>query len=253
MEITVLQWNIWYKEDISNIAKFLKENKADIICLQELTVNSPDQSIKDTPAYLAKELGYEYYCKELPIESTDGVNLMLANGIFSRFPVVNKKSVWTNEPKGSRGYDDEYRAYVEASINTGIGMLNIGTTHMSYTHRFEGTPNKDEETTKLVDELKNHESLFIFTGDLNAVPGSNTISSIESNLVNAGPADSQKSWTTKPFSYNGFEATDLNWRLDYVFTTKDIEVISSEIIDTKYSDHLPVLVRIKLPVSASMV
>lgn len=246
MNISILQWNIWYKEDLKNISKFIKSQNADVVCLQELTINSKDQSIKDGPAYIAEQLGYNYYCKELPIESTEGENLMLANGIFSRFPIVAKRFAWTNEPKNKGGYDDEFRAYVEVTLEVEGGNISIGTTHMSYTHRFEPTPNKKRETDLLVKNLKEHNARFIFTGDLNALPGSYTISSIEGLMQNAGPDFEKKSWATKPFSYNGFEETELKWRLDYVFTTKDLKVLSSKIVETDYSDHLPVLTNLSV-------
>ncbi len=89
MKLSILQWNVWYKEVIYNIAKFLKQNPADIVCLQELTINAPDQTEHHTPSYIAAELGFNYHCKELPIESTDGKKMMLANGIFSRFPIIH--------------------------------------------------------------------------------------------------------------------------------------------------------------------
>ena len=60
MKISILQWNIWGVEDIHNICKFLKENPADIFCLQELTVNYPKQTVKNTPNYLSKELGLNH-------------------------------------------------------------------------------------------------------------------------------------------------------------------------------------------------
>ncbi len=47
MKLTLLQWNIWYKEDIRNIAKEIKRINPDIVSLQELTVNLEDQEIKD--------------------------------------------------------------------------------------------------------------------------------------------------------------------------------------------------------------
>ena len=40
----------------------------------------------------------------------------------------------------------------------------------------------------------------------------------------------------------GFEEKELRWRLDYVFASKNIKVLSSQIIPTEWSDHLPVLV-----------
>lgn len=246
MEITVLQWNIWYKEDIQNIAKFLNENKPDIICLQELTINSKDQTIKDTPAYIAEQLGYNYYFKELPIESTDGESLMIANGIFSKYPISKSRFVWTTNPNRPSGYNYELRVYVEVTLKIDNKEVIVGTTHMSFTHRFEGTPNKDNETAHLLKELERHQDSYVFTGDLNALPGSNTIKSIEELLVNAGPDLKLKTWTTKPFSYNGFEANTLDWRLDYVFKTKDIKVLSSEILNTQFSDHLPILTKINI-------
>lgn len=241
MNISLLQWNIWYKEDLTRIADFLKKQKADVICLQELTINSRDQSIKNGPVYIADQLGYHYYCKELPIESTDGKAMTLANGIFSRFPITAKKFSWINEPKDAGGYDDEFRAYVGITLEAESSIIHIGTTHMSYTHRFEPTPNKQRETDSLINNLSEHSSRFIFAGDLNALPGSYTLTNIEALMQNAGPGLKDKTWATKPFSYNGFEETELNWRLDYVFNTKDIKVLSSRIVETNYSDHLPIL------------
>jgi endonuclease/exonuclease/phosphatase family metal-dependent hydrolase len=246
MLVSVLQWNIWCNEDIRHTAQVLKEQNADIVCLQELTINYKAQTIKDTPAYIAEQLGYNYHYKELPIMSTDGDALTFTNGIFSRFPIINKRFVWTNEPRGSGGYDDEYRAYVEITLDVNGKKVSVGTTHMSYTDRFEITPNKRYETDRLVEELATHKDRFIFAGDLNATPDSYTVQAVKKHLQDAGPPADEKTWTTKPFSYNGFEEHDLNWRLDYVFTTKDLHVASCQTISTEYSDHLPLKATIEL-------
>src|SRR5258708_1588146 len=131
MSISVMQWNIWYQEDIRNVAKLLKSTNPDVFCLQELTIGHPVQEIKNTPQYLADQLGYHFFSKELPIETTDGQKVMLANGIFSRFPIKSSRSVWINQPKSGGGYDDEYRAYVEVTLEVGGKAVTIGTTHMS--------------------------------------------------------------------------------------------------------------------------
>ncbi len=246
MRVRLLQWNAWYKEDIQSIVRFLKAQTADIICLQELTIDDPDQKIKHAPRFVAEQLGYNYSFKELPIESTDGSSLMLANGIFTRFPIVNKNWAWINRPTGSGGYDDEYRAYVEAVLDVDGHRLCVATTHMSYTHRFEITPNKQAETDKLASIIRQHKSDFVFCGDLNALPGSYTIKSIEQTLTSLGPGEAYKTWTTKPFSYNGFEEDKLNWRLDYVFATPEVQAVSAEVLKTSYSDHLPILVELDI-------
>lgn len=242
MKLTILQWNIWSREDIHHVAEFLKANKADVICLQELTYNHPTQDITDTPKFIAQQLGYHYYAPKIPLRVIEGREVLIANGIFSRFAIKDTRHVWINEPSGKvGGLDDEYRAYVEATLEIDGQELIIGTTHMSYTHRFEGTPQKEKETDRLVQELMRHNKNFIFTGDLNATPDSYTATEVNKHLQNLGPDFAAKTWTTKPFSYQGFEENKLNWRLDYIFGTRDIQVVSTEVLQTEYSDHLPVL------------
>lgn len=91
MKISILQWNIWGLEDINNISKFLNTNKVDIICLQELTINYPKQTIKNTPRYLANKLKYNYFYKGMPISIENGKKMWLANGIFTKYPIFKKK------------------------------------------------------------------------------------------------------------------------------------------------------------------
>ncbi len=246
MEITVLQWNIWYAEDIHNITQFLLEHPADIICVQELAINHPNQPVVDTPKYLAEKLGYNYHYKHLPLNTTDGTPIMWADGIFTKFPITNKRFVWINQPKGKGGYDDEYRAYVEITVEIGGKELTVATTHMSYTDGFYETANKKREANRLAEIIKDRRRNYIFAGDLNVTPDSYTIEQINKHLEHAGPDFQQKTWTTKPFSYRGFEETDLNWRLDYIFATKDVKVLSAKILQTDYSDHLPIFAKLKL-------
>lgn len=240
--VSILQWNIWYLEDIHNIADFLSENKADVICLQELTINFDKQQNIHTPNFIAEQLGYHVYFQEITFADKE---LKLANAIFSKFPITNTRTVWVNEEQGSGNYDDENRAYVEAALDVNGEELIIGTVHMSYTHKFEPSERKLAEAKKLVEAITPNTKQFILTGDFNAVPGSQVVNDIEEALTNCGPEYSENTWTTKPFSYNGFEANTLDWRLDYVFSTDDIKVVKAQVISTEYSDHLPVLVEIK--------
>lgn len=244
MLISVLQWNTWYQEDIRHIARFLHEVNPDIFCLQELTIDHSVQAVKHTPDYLTGHLGYYTYYHPIRIEAPDGRRATIANGIFSRFPITRHRFAWINEPKGAGGYDDEYRAYVEATLDLPHNpSVTIATTHLSYTHRFEPTPAKQAETDALIQQLSRHHDRLVFTGDLNAPPDSPTIKAIGKHLKSAGPDPTEKTWTTKPFDYQGFAETDLNWRLDYVFATPDLKPVSAEILPTDYSDHLPILAK----------
>lgn len=246
MKISILQWNIWCDEDVRNNLKFLKDNRTDVICLQELTINYPKQYVKNSPEYIANGLVYNGHWQELPIESVSGGKLMLANGIFSKFPITNKKVYWTSNPKNSGGYSNEKRVYVQAELELGKQKLKIGTTHMSYTHKFEPNEQKKNETDKLIKYIASNKSKFIICGDMNASPGSYTVKKLESIFKNIGPNYSKKTWTTKPFSYNGFVENDLNWRLDHLFATEDIKLIKSSVLKTDLSDHLPILSEVEI-------
>jgi endonuclease/exonuclease/phosphatase family metal-dependent hydrolase len=240
--LTFLQWNILYTEKPSNIIQLLKELQPDIIALQELTSGFDIHGGEDIPKSIANSLGYNYYAK-LSTGSSNTSKEKFGSGIFTRFPVINQDFKWINEynPSVAQGYDNEYKAYVEITVKIDDQVLTVGTTHMSYTHRFINYPRKRQEADRLVKILESKKDSYIFSGDLNSRPGSYTIKSIGRRLKHAGPKYEDKTWTTKPFSYRGFEETDLNWRLDYVFTSKDIKVISAEVVDTPYSDHLPIL------------
>lgn len=243
-DISVLQWNVWFQEDIHHVGEVIHSLDPDIICAQELTIGFEGQSVPNTVEYLSKLLGFYWYGKELPIEAPDGKRHTLVNAIFSRFPLVDGYSTWINIPSHGGGYGDEYRAYVEATAQLSDGPLTIATTHMSYTDTFIEADFKDLETEQLMEQLRRHDERFIFAGDLNALPDSKTIEAVSSYLQHAGPDFSENTWTTKPFHYRGFDATELNWRLDYIFTTKDMRVRESTTIDTNYSDHLPIFARL---------
>lgn len=239
--IKLLQWNIWYKEDPLKVIKQLKEIDADIICLQELTIGNSLHDKVDTVEMIKDGLDYQVYFKDM-VDDEDG---KLANAIFSKHSIKNFHYEWINKPTGSGGYDDEYRCYIEATLDIEGKELTVATTHMSYTDRFIETDRKLQESELLLANFKDRKN-YIFTGDLNVTPDSKTIKRISEHLKHVGPSFDQPTWTTKPFEYNGFSAVTLDWRLDYVFSSKDITILDTEIIQTNYSDHLPILVDIKI-------
>lgn len=234
--IRLLQWNIWNNEDIDNIIKELKRIKSDIVCIQELVIKD-DNDIKIRK--LKEVYPYIYYEKA----DTFKDNYSQCNAILSKYPIYDKKSIHVREPNQGkeRDYSKEGRVYVEVKVKINDKELTIGTTHLSYTDRFMETEEKDKEVTNLINRIK--KSNYILTGDFNTNKTSKYIKWLEDILVNNNTSNT---WTTKPFSYNGFEETELNWKLDYIFTSKDIKVKEAKVIDTKYSDHLPILLIFKL-------
>lgn len=229
--IKLLQWNIWFKENIDNIIIELKRINADIVCIQELSITKDDNSNVDK---LKKLYPYMYY--EIADTFLDGRSQ--CNAILSKYP-INKTSKYyvQNLSDNKNDYSKEGRIYLETQLNVNGKNITIGTTHLSYTHKFEETSLKDEEVNRLISCINKKEK-YIFAGDLNTTKTSKYIKQIEQYLINN---DTSNTWTTKPFSYQGFEEDKLNWKLDYIFSTSDIDVKETKVLETEYSDHLPVL------------
>jgi endonuclease/exonuclease/phosphatase family metal-dependent hydrolase len=170
-----------------------------------------------------------------------------ANGIFSKFTIKKGRNIFIKKPhsKKARDYSNEGRVYIEIELNISGKTLFVGTAHLSYIHKFEIGDRRYAEENNLLKALTKRKK-FVFCGDLNAPPDSNIYKALSKKYKHCGPEITQKTWTTKPFSHNGFIENDLNWRLDYVFASRDIEIIETRIIQTDVSDHLPIMVRIRL-------
>ncbi|MFA5967532.1 MAG: endonuclease/exonuclease/phosphatase family protein [Patescibacteria group bacterium] len=239
MKIRLLQWNTWFKEDVENKLQLLKEVNADIYCLQELNISKDNNE-------------FEYIKEKLHLKgalgTTDTDHGGQGNAILAKFPINYSETSFVKEPVEPRThFSDEGRIYVETQIqlpdNT---MLNIGTTHMSYTDAFEENMLKEGESNKLLELIGDHKTNFIFSGDLNTPEDSKLIKELEKSLDNAGPNYEEKTWTTKDFNYNGFTAKSLEWRLDFIFKTMDIKVVNAKVVHTDFSDHLPILVELEI-------
>jgi len=239
----ILQWNVWFKESPKNIAEQIKKLDVDVICAQELIQDS--RKGIDTAKEIASLIGYEYYYKEADTWDNRDDKENQGNAIFSRFPIVKKSFKYVQEPKHNPpDATREGRVYIETTVKVGELLLDIGNVHLSYSHRFEITPHRKKEINNLISIIFKKKSRYLLCGDFNSSPDSYTIEQLDKYLTNAGPGLKENSWTTKPFNYDGFIENDLNWRLDYIYKTNDTDVISSKIINTKYSDHLPILVEI---------
>ncbi|NQZ84125.1 MAG: endonuclease/exonuclease/phosphatase family protein [Nanoarchaeales archaeon] len=231
MKIKILQWNIWYQEKVENIIKLIKQINPDIICLQELTDKNPYNDKEDVSKIIAEQLNLNYnFAKSHTFEN----NEIQGNGIFSKFKIIKNSNFFIVEPKGNQDYSNEGRVCAVSTIKLNDNKtIAIATTHSSYNNKFIENKSKLNEINKLNDFFKTQKDNFIFTGDLNITPNSKSIKLIEQTLTHCGPDYNQATWTTKPFSYQGFEVTQLKYRLDYIFSTPDIKIISSKIIKTK--------------------
>lgn len=169
------------------------------------------------------------------------------NMILSKIPFKSTFSYFIQEFNTNEepSFSDEGRVVVGVDLQTS-SKIKILTTHMSYTPEFTETEKKKLESKRLLDYLGKVEGHFILAGDLNATPSSDLVRELDTKYKNLSPNFTNPTWTTKPFRHQGFEVNELSYRLDYIFGSKQLELISNKVIDTKFSDHLSVLCEVKI-------
>ncbi len=210
-------------------------------CLQEV-MKGFHPEVDDVAEYLKENLVVEGYFTVAQGRSEKSWSQ--GNLILSRLPIKDTFSYFIQdqsvEPEPS--FSDEGRVLVGIELDDSLKIL---TTHMSYTPRFAETDKKNAESERLIGYLRELEQPFLLCGDLNAVPTSNLIQTLHKSYKNFSPDFTESTWTTKPFSHEGFNVDTLSYRLDYLFGSKEIELSDTKIIQTEYSDHLPILSTIK--------
>lgn len=249
MKLKILQWNVLYKEDPNKIANEIKKIGADIVCGQELIQHLSKKPQIDTAKEIANKISYQYIYQAADSWSNRDEKETQGNAIFSKHPILNYSHQHL-QPAKHNPPDPEHegRVYVEATIAINDIELSIGTTHLSYSHMFQITNHRKKEVDNLLEILEKKKAKYIFMGDLNSTPDSYTITEILkiNTLKNPGPDFKRNTWTTKPFDYGGFRENKLNWRLDYAFLSRDLNLSNAEIVETDVSDHLPVLIEIEI-------
>ncbi|HZJ41559.1 MAG TPA: endonuclease/exonuclease/phosphatase family protein [Patescibacteria group bacterium] len=251
MRVKILHWNIWFQERADNILKVVKEIDPDIFCCQEVTIGSKFNNKKDVAKIIAKELNYNYnfssaHKYEFPI-TPKGESNYGGNAIFSRFPIIKNSNFPIINPLDlpELKYERRTCAVSEIKINE-HKKIKVATAHASYNNEFIENREKIGEINRLIHFFKKNNKNLIFTGDLNITHNTKSIKLIEKELKHCGPSYNEPTWTTKPFDFMGFKENKLKWRIDYVFAAKEIKIVSSRIIKTEYSDHLPILLEIEI-------
>jgi endonuclease/exonuclease/phosphatase family metal-dependent hydrolase len=247
MKFSVLQWNVWYKEDPKKIAKVISNLKPDLIGTQEMIQNIDQEINIDTAKEIAKLTGYNYFYQAGDTWDNKPDRTSQGNAVLTRWPMIQSSFDYVQPPK----HDPpdawhEGRVYVEATVEINGIQMTIGTVHLSFYDHFRITPERKVEIDNLLKIIKARKQHYILTGDLNSNPDDVAVKEIEKYMVNAGPNDNEKTWTTKPFEYQGFIENKLVWRLDYIFTTPDIHILESKVVQTDVSDHLPVMVSMEI-------
>lgn len=239
MSITILSWNIWGGLHLPEILSYLDEIKPDIIGLQE-AIEEEDGS-NNIALEIAKHLSY--HCAFTRVHPVDadviypGMNprrVMLCNAVLSKFPIISSTE-YTLTP-------EKARKAIEAVVDIDGSQLHIISTHLVHTHQQPSVLQRTQ-AEELIRAIPKTQTVLM--GDMNATPDSETIAVLKRSLVNADPSPYPKpTWSISPQGCPTCHPESVCMRLDYIFTTPDLNIQSFAIGDSRGSDHLPIIGRV---------
>lgn len=240
----VISYNIATKGNKALIDS-IKSQRPNILCLQEYLSDHKE---------LWKELGKEYNstCKE---------NTSFSCEIFSRYPILKQGLIDTLPRTNAVWADIKIQSDTVRVINLHLKSTTITSQDMQFVEEHEyildstrtskikdmgvrltqSNIKRAEQAEKVVEFIKNspHKKLIV-CGDFNDVPLSYSQNIIAENLQNTFiEAGSGYSYT-----FNGFFKL---LQIDYLLCSDSFQVVSYKVDHSlTFSDHYPVIVRLKL-------
>lgn len=217
------------KIDLDAVAKVIRDQKPDLVALQEVDVNTIRSGKINEASLLAEKLGMNFlFAKAIDHEGGDyGV------AILSKYPISENKIHRLPTQEETKG---EPRVLATVLVNLPGGKkIRFGNTHLDAQKIDVNRMLQMAEINKIAQQ---EELPFIIAGDLNADPGSAVIRRFDEQF-------------TRTCNNCEFTIPVINPKktIDFVGFTKagGIEVLSHQVIPERYaSDHLPVIAVLKL-------
>ncbi len=229
MQIKVLSWNIWIEGNFNQTVDFLINSKADIIGLQEVVDNDTNRDIIG----VLKNAGYEAFFGS--VEHTWGGNVYRDGpALFTRYKMTNNETILLSKK--------DKRAAVKADITVGDKTLYVFSTHLIHTHQKE-SEEQNIQVSNLLKKLPTKGTILM--GDFNATPQSSVIKNVKKILRDTDPS-STPTWSVYPQGCLACNPQAVDTKLDYIFTTQDINTHAFKVEQSKASDHLPISVLIEV-------
>ena len=227
MKIKIMSYNVLHFENVNTkkidydaFANFIKETNAEIVGLNEIYTGQEKE--------LAERLGFYSYFAFGYIE--DGTPF--GNGIVSRFPLKDCKTIAIPDPELKK-YDGYYepRSVLKCKAEIEDKTLNINVTH------FGLNPDEQQNAVSILTPFINEKN-YILMGDFNIKPDNDFLKIFNENLI-----DSASLFDEEKFS---FPSDYPNRKIDYIFTSKDTKILTSDILPVVISDHRPVAAEIEI-------
>jgi endonuclease/exonuclease/phosphatase family metal-dependent hydrolase len=225
------------KDNIPDVAALIRTSRADVVLLQEVDRGTNRSGKVDQLQALMDAARFGgVFGRSLDYDGGQyGIAALARRGfVFSDTVDLPVAPVQTRA-----GGSHEPRAALVASAITPDGRLQLLTTHLDPSTEDAYRLQEAQVVLNLARSRASDETPIVVGGDFNAEPDSAVIR----KLRDGGLRDA---WTECGHG-DGFTypADEPRKRIDYVFLTGRLRCTAAEVLDTKISDHRPVLVTLQ--------
>jgi endonuclease/exonuclease/phosphatase family metal-dependent hydrolase len=248
MKLKFINLNLWLGGILfDEILEFLKEEKPDILAVQE-AYNSKNLNLEKrfrSVDVLKNECSFKYnFFSPTCFAVLDDKKIEAGNAIFSNFPIIETNTIFFDVPFGEvlnyeipgGDYSMTPRNIQHAVIKAENTNLNIFNTQGIWSPVGRDTERKLAMAEKIAEMVKRKEKT-ILAGDFNFNPDTESAMKIEEILIDVFKG---KIWST----FNIRRKTNpvfANIIVDMIYNSKDLELIDSYCPDVDISDHLPLV------------
>jgi len=171
--------------ELGRLEESVRQLDADVLALQEVDCDQPRSAMADLTAIAAESMGAVAHRFVAAISGTPGATWMAATGreqpgtaaygiaLLSRFPVQSWQVVrlpripvtfpmYLREPGKVLMVHEEPRAAVVAQVDTPLGPMTVGNTHLSFVPRWNRL-----QLRHLVRDMRGFPGPRVLMGDLN--------------------------------------------------------------------------------------
>jgi len=240
--VRVLVYNIHAGKDaagqpnLERVAALITSTAADVVLLQEVDRGTKRSGNVDQIATLGRQTGYS---------TAFGRSLDYDGGLYgiaalARGRIVNPEteSLPIEPPQARAGGSYEPRAALMLVASTRLGPLPTLNTHLDASRDEHYRLQESKHILLLIKKMASNGRPAMAGGDFNAEPGSGTYR----QLLDGGLRDA---WTEcgagDGFTYPADKPIK---RIDYLFLTSPLTCTRAEVLDSRASDHRPLLVTV---------
>lgn len=231
IEITAMTFNVragfgadgrW---DLERIARTIEAESPDVVVLQEVARGWIIASGTDEAVWLSQRL-------RMPYVFGAGAGDLHGNLLLSRYRISGTAHRYSSATPMSLP-----RSAIDGELETDGGPLVVLGTHLD--HPQEAVSTRLLQAVELVDLARGRQPTAIL-GDMNAEASSPELRPI----LQGGYLDAVAQRGVRDPTWPSWAASK---RIDHIFVSSDLAIVSAHVPHTGASDHLPVVLRFRMP------